>query len=95
MPNDLLDLNLGQVQAALEGWADAFLEQHILAVHIGYWCAYYTNGKRPKMPSVIGKNMRRKLPEGSKGGAQPLSEEDLAKIVDMEKRVKEARAKGR
>lgn len=58
LPNDLLDLNLGQVQAVLCGYSDRFTDQICVAVWSGYYAAYYGNSKHAKKPSEVVKKIQ-------------------------------------
>ena len=57
MPNDLLDLNLGQVQAVIDGYSDRTTDQVNVAVWSGYYSGYYTRSKHPKKPTDIIKKL--------------------------------------
>ena len=57
MPDDLLSLNLGQVQAVIDGYSDRTTDQVNVAVWSGYYSGYYTRGKHPKSPTDIIKNL--------------------------------------
>lgn len=52
MPDDLLNLNLGQVQAVINGYSDRLIDATVTAVWSGYYSAYYTS-KHPKKPTEI------------------------------------------
>ena len=53
LPNDLLELNLGQVQAVIDGYSDRVLDHTCIAVWSGYYSAYYSGSKHAKKPSEI------------------------------------------
>lgn len=63
MPNDVLDLNLGQVQAAIEGYSERILDATIQSVWTGYYASYYF-GKHPKPPAKI---IEQLIKDNSKG----------------------------
>ena len=63
MPDDLLNLNLGQVQAVINGYSDRLVDQTCIAVWTGYYAAYYFS-KHPKKPTEI---VKRLLAENSNG----------------------------
>lgn len=52
MPDDLLNLNIGQVQAVIQGYSDRLIDATVTAVWSGYYSAYYTS-KHPKKPTEI------------------------------------------
>ena len=52
MPDDLLNLNLGQVQAAIDGYSERILDSTIQSVWTGYYAAYFFS-KHPKKPTEI------------------------------------------
>ena len=56
MPNELLDLNIGQVQAVIDGYSDRMLDENINAIWTGYYASYYF-GKHPKKPADIIKKL--------------------------------------
>ena len=63
MPNELLDLNLGQVQAVIQGYDDRIVDATCQSVWTGYYAAYYFS-KHPKKPTEIIKKL---IDENSKG----------------------------
>ena len=63
MPNELLDLNLGQVQAVIQGYSDRIVDETCRCVWTGYYAAYFFS-KRPKKPTEVIKKI---LEENSKG----------------------------
>ena len=78
MPDDLLNLNLGQVQAVIHGYSDRIIDRQVLAVWSGYYSAYFSNAKHPKKPTEI---IKRILNEYSKGDS---SRGNTTKEVDMD-----------
>lgn len=52
MPDDLLNLNLGQVQAVINGYSDRIVDETIQCVWTGYYAAYFFS-KHPKKPTEI------------------------------------------
>lgn len=52
MPDDLLNLNLGQVQAVIDGYSERILDDTIQSVWTGYYASYFFS-KRPKKPTEI------------------------------------------
>ena len=78
MPDDLLNLNLGQVQAVIRGYSDRIIDWQTLAVWSGYYSAYFANAKHSKKPTEI---IKRILNEYSKGDS---SRGNTAQEVDMD-----------
>lgn len=56
MPDDLLNLNLGQVQAVIDGYSERIVDQTCLTVWTGYYAAYFFS-KHPKKPTEIIKQL--------------------------------------
>ena len=52
MPDDLLNLNLGQVQAVIDGYDARVVDSICQSVWTGYYAAYYFS-KHPKKPTEI------------------------------------------
>ena len=52
MPDDLLNLNLGQVRAVIDGYSERILDDTIQSVWTGYYASYFF-GKHPKKPTEI------------------------------------------
>ena len=77
MPNELLDLNRGQVQAVIDGYSERILDEVCNAVWTGYYAAYYFS-KHPKKPTEVIKKI---LNSNSKGAS---SRNTLKADVDME-----------
>ena len=50
MPDDLLNLNLGQVQAVIDGYEERFTDSVCAAVWTGFYAGYYIRGKHTKKP---------------------------------------------
>ena len=78
MPDDLLNLNLGQVQAVIHGYSDRLIDWQSMAVWSGYYSAYFANVKHPKKPTDI---IKRMLNEYSKGDS---SRGNTTQDVDMD-----------
>ena len=89
-PNDVLDLNMGQYQAALEGYSLRQIDDHILAIHTGYWVGYYNNAKRPKSPSVMAKKLR-KSSDNKKSGTLTKPDVDVEGFLQKEKEFEKRR----
>ena len=69
MPDDLLNLNLGQVQAVINGYSERILDEMCNAVWMGYYAGYYSRAKNPQKPTVLIQNILRKntIGESSRG----------------------------
>lgn len=78
MPDDLLNLNLGQVQAVIQGYSDRIVDWQTMAVWSGYYSAYFSNAKHPKKPTEIIKHI---IHEYSKGDS---SKGNTTRDVDMD-----------
>lgn len=52
MPDDLLNLNVGQVQAVIDGYSDRLLDDVCCAVWTGYYASYFFS-KHPKKPTEV------------------------------------------
>lgn len=52
MPDDLLNLNLGQVQAVIDGYSERIVDDTIQSVWTGYYAAYFFS-KHPKKPTEV------------------------------------------
>lgn len=78
MPDDLLNLNLGQVQAVIHGYSDRIIDWQSMAVWSGYYSAYFANAKHPKKPTEI---IKRIINESSKGDS---SRGNTTQEVDMD-----------
>lgn len=78
MPKELLELNLGQVQAVISGYSDRIMDWNSLAVWCGYYAAYYSNSKHAKKPTDI---IQRNWNEYSKGDS---SRGNTTQEVDMD-----------
>lgn len=80
MPNDVLDLNLGQVQAAIEGYSERVVDATIQSVWTGYYASYYF-GKHPKNPTDVIKQI---IANNSKGDT---SRRDTQHSTDMQTEI--------
>ena len=80
MPDDLLNLNLGQVQAVIDGYSERILDDTIQSVWTGYYASYFF-GKHPKKPTEI---IEKLLQEKSK---QHYGQASLKRDVDMDAEI--------
>ena len=69
MPDDLLNLNLGQVQAVIDGYSERILDSTIQFVWTGYYAAYFFS-KHPKKPTEI---IQKLIHESHKKDSSPVS----------------------
>lgn len=77
MPDELLNLNFGQVQAVIDGYSDRMLDENIQAIWTGYYAAYFFS-KHPKKPADI---IQKLLAEQSKNRS---SKHSIKAPVDMD-----------
>ena len=61
-------MSLDMLLAFYRGYQDRYVDNQCLAVQIGYWAAYYTNGgKKAKNPTRVLNGIRKQ----QKGSVQP------------------------
>lgn len=53
MPDDLLNLNLGQVQAVIEGYSERITDDTIQSIWTGYYASYFFSKNHKKPTEVI------------------------------------------
>lgn len=53
LPDQVLDLNLPQMRAVIQGYQDHLFDLKCLTVYAGYWAGYYSSAKRPKPVGTI------------------------------------------
>ena len=80
MPDDLLNLNLGQVQAVIDGYSERILDDTIQSVWTGYYASYFF-GKHPKKPTEI---IEKLMQEFNK---KRYSQASLKQDVDMDAEI--------
>ena len=78
MPDDLLNLNLGQVQAVIHGYSERILDNMCNAVWIGYYSGYYTRANKPQKPTTLIQSIL------SKNNVRDSSKGNTAQAVDMD-----------
>lgn len=84
-PNEILDMSLDMVQAAIKGYGDAILDQQIIALQAGYWSAYYSGVKHPKPVSKIAEDMvRRHKQQDAKAALKPKPDVNVEAYLEME-----------
>ena len=81
MPDELLNLNLGQVQAVIAGYSEKVLDAQINAIWTGYYASYYFS-KHPKKPTQLIKHL---IDEYHKGNSKDTdtSDVDLQHEIDV------------
>lgn len=83
-PNEVLDLNVGQVQAFVDGSEEARFYQRTLLVEQAYWTRVY-KGKKPKSPSDYIEVMRKEFDKAITGEtSQHKQEVDVAAFQRLE-----------
>ena len=80
MPDDLLNLNLGQVQAVIDGYSERILDDTIQSVWTGYYASYFFS-KHPKKPTEIIKKL---LQETSK---EHPTQATINRDIDMDAEI--------
>lgn len=80
MPDDLLNLNLGQVQAVIDGYSERILDDTIQSVWTGYYASYFFS-KHPKKPTEIIKKL---LQETSK---KHPTQATISRDIDMDAEI--------
>ena len=78
MPDDLLNLNLGQVQAVINGYSERILDEMCNAVWMGYYAGYYSRAKNPQKPTTLIQNIL------SKNNVGDSSKRKATKDIDMD-----------
>lgn len=82
MPDDLLNLNIGQVQAVIEGYSDRLIDQTVQAVWTGYYAAYFFS-KHPKKPTEIIQKLLSEKSHGDSSRSDSKFNTDLEAEVDL------------
>ena len=80
MPDDLLNLNLGQVQAVIDGYSERILDETIQSVWTGYYASYFF-GKHPKKPTEIIEKLMQEFHK------KRYSQASLKQDVDMDAEI--------
>ena len=80
MPDDLLNLNLGQVQAVIDGYSERILDDTIQSVWTGYYASYFF-GKHPKKPTEIIEKLMQEFHK------KRYSQASLKQDVDMDAEI--------
>ena len=80
MPDDLLNLNLGQVQAVIDGYSERILDGTIQSVWTGYYASYFF-GKHPKKPTEIIEKLMQEFHK------KRYSQASLKQDVDMDAEI--------
>lgn len=85
LPDALLNLNLGQVQAVIQGYTDRVNDQVCVAVWSGYYSAYYNSSKHAKKPTEIIKKIQQSNMQ-QKHSSNALSQDITEDIEQFAKR---------
>lgn len=82
MPDELLNLNMGQVQAVIDGYSERVVDATIQAVWAGYYSAYFAS-KRPKKPTEIIERILREKQKGESSRGNTSSEADMSAELEL------------
>ena len=77
MPDALLNLNLGQVQAVINGYSERILDEMCNAVWIGYYAGYYSRAKNPQKPTTLIQNILSKNNVGDSSKRKATKDTDM------------------
>lgn len=87
MPDDLLNLNLGQVQAVIEGYSERITDDTIQSVWTGYYVAYFFSKNHKKPTEVIERLLQERKNHANKHSSHVAANIDMdAEIELMAKR---------
>ena len=84
----MLDLNLGQLQAAIAGYGDRLVDLECLTIYSGYYSSYYSNTKHPKQPHLLIKKIISGRDKQNKHSEKPVVDMDaeIARFERLEKK---------
>ena len=83
MPDDLLNLNLGQVQAVINGYSERILDEMCNAVWIGYYAGYYSRAKNPQKPTTLIQNILSKNNIGDSSRGNTTQDIDMDAELEL------------
>ena len=83
MPDALLNLNLGQVQAVINGYSERILDEMCNAVWIGYYAGYYSREKNPKKPTMLIQNILSKNNIGDSSRGNTTQDIDMDAELEL------------
>ena len=82
-------MSLDMLQAVVQGYGDAILDQQIVAVQSGYWSAYYSNAKHPKSVNKIAEDMLRRHNQAKQSSiSTPRPDVDVEAFLELEAQFK-------
>ena len=82
MPDDLLNLNLGQVRAVIDGYSERILDDTIQSVWTGYYASYFF-GKHPKKPTEIIEKLMQEFYKKRYGKASLKQDVDMDAEIEL------------
>ena len=80
MPDDVLNLNLGEVRGVIDGYSERILDDTIQSVWTGYYASYFF-GKHPKKPTEIIEKLMQEFHK------KRYSQASLKQDVDMDAEI--------
>ena len=83
MPDALLNLNLGQVQAVIQGYSDRIVDWQSMAVWSGYYSAYYSNAKHAKKPTEVIQRMLSEYQKGDSSRGNTTQDTDMNAELEL------------
>ena len=82
-------MSLDMIQAVIQGYGDALLDQQILALQSGYWSAYYYGSKHPKPVAKIAEDMvKHHKKQDAKTVSTPKPDVDVEAFLEREAKFK-------
>jgi len=82
LPDALLNLNLGQVQAVINGYSDRIVDETCQCVWNGYYAAYFFS-KHPKKPTEIIKQLLQENSKGDSYGGNSKADVDMEAELEL------------
>lgn len=97
-PNEVLELNLGQVQAVIDGYSYRLADEECNAIMAGYYSAYYQS-KHPRKPTEIIKKLMQAARDKVSGKRKSADYkvdmvDEIARFEEMERRFASANNTG-
>ena len=83
MPDALLNLNLGQVQAVIHGYSERILDEMCNAVWMGYYAGYYSRAKNPQKPTMLIQNILSKNNVGDSSRGNTTQDTDMDAELEL------------
>lgn len=93
MPNDVLELDMCQFNAVVDGYSERLLDMQEISVHTGYWSAYFSSRKPKSLKQILEKmHSFRNLP--AEGGLQHTQVmPDIERFLERQERFKHGTVK--